>query len=116
MQSSPATVMSERRSSIHEMRRRNTIGSKMAVKKPTRADNANGDIACLDGAVEQHPVESQQCATTRNLEEFLPTYSRQACEDDKNGRSEQHAIPHDVDLVERYQLAKQAREACQNNT
>ena len=85
-------------------------GCKETYQRET--NDTNGYIRGLDAAVEQYPVEAQQGTTATELQELLPPHSRQAGKDHQDAAGEQHAIPHDIDLVERDESSKQSGKTC----
>ena len=73
-------------------------GSEKADER--EADNADRHVGGLDAAVEQHPVNAEQRTAAAELQELFPAYAGQAGEHQQDKAGEQHAIPHDVYLVE----------------
>lgn len=56
-------------------------------------------------------MESQQGAAPCYLQKLLPSHPWQAREHEQDEGGEEHAVPHDVNLVERDEFAEQAGEA-----
>ena len=80
------------------------------------ADYADGNIGRLDGAIEKNPVGAQQSTATAKLQEFAPSHAWQPREHQQDAAGEQHAIPHNVHLVQGDESPEKSCKACQKHT
>jgi hypothetical protein len=80
-----------------------------------KAHHADGHIRGFDAGIEQYPVQSKESAASGSLHDLAPSHTRTTSEHNQYHRGEQHAIPHDVNLVERDELAEKAGEARQEH-
>ena len=60
-------------------------------------------------------MQAQQGSAAAQFQKLPPAHLRQAREHQQDETGEQHAIPHNIDLVQRDQFAKQTRKACQQH-
>lgn len=79
------------------------------------ADNADGYIRCFYAGIEQYPVKTEQRTRSRELGEFFERYFWYACEYKQKYSGEEHAVPCDINLVERYKLTEKSSEAAKQD-
>jgi hypothetical protein len=79
------------------------------------AHHADADIRGLDAAVKQHPVQAQQGTTDHQMPQLATADTRKAGEDQQDQGREEHAVPRDIYLAQRDELAEESRKSGQHH-
>ena len=82
----------------------------------SEAHHAYRHVGCLDTGVEKDPVKAEQGAAACYLPHLPDPHFGDSCEDQQDQGSEEHSIPHDVDLVECDEFSEQSGETRQKDT